>query len=71
MNDSMPGLLALHHLPKFAQAPVHCIGDDIQPSHPLIPSSLSALSLSQHQGLFQLSWLLTSDAQNMVVRAGP
>ena len=25
----------------------------IQPSHPLLPSSSSALSLSQHQGLFQ------------------
>ena len=24
-----------HHLPKFAQVHVHCIGDAIQPSHPL------------------------------------
>ena len=29
------------------------ISDAIQPSHPLILSSLSALNLSQHQGLFQ------------------
>ena len=28
----------------------HCIGDAIQPSHPLMPSSPSALNLSQHQG---------------------
>ena len=32
---------------------VHCIGDAIQPSHPLSPSSPSAFNLSQHQGLFQ------------------
>ena len=42
-----------HHLPKFAQVHVHCISDAIQPSHPLMPSSPSSLSLSQHQGLFQ------------------
>ena len=42
-----------HHLPKFAQVRVHCIGDARQPSHPLMPSSPSALNLSQHQGLFQ------------------
>ena len=36
-----------HHLPEFAQ--VNCIGDAIQASHPLMPSSSSA----QHQGLFQ------------------
>ena len=45
--------LCLLYLPKFAQVHVHCIGDAIQPSHPLMPSSLSALSLPQHQGLFQ------------------
>ena len=33
--------------PKFAQVHVHCIGDAVQPSHPLMPSSLSALNLSQ------------------------
>ena len=38
-----------HRLPKFAQVHVHCIGDAIQPSHPLTPSFLSALNLSQRQ----------------------
>ena len=52
MDCSMPGLPVLHHLLAFAQVHVHCINDNIQPSHPLMPSS-SALSLSQHQGLFQ------------------
>ena len=50
---STPGLPVPHHLLKFAQVRVHCIGDAIQPSHPLLPSSPSALSLSQHHGLFQ------------------
>ena len=39
------------HLPRFAQVCVCWIGDAIQPSHPLSPSS--SFSLSQHQGLFQ------------------
>ena len=37
-------------LPKFM--PI-AIGDAIQPSHPLSPSSPSASNLSQHKGLFQ------------------
>ena len=53
MDCSMPGLPVPHHLPKFAQVHVHCTGDAIQSSHPLMPSSPSALNLSQHQGLFQ------------------
>ena len=51
MDCSMPGLPVPHHLPKFAQVHVRCIGNAIQPSHPLMLSS--ALGLSQHQGLFQ------------------
>ena len=38
--------------PKFAQVHVHCIGDAVQPSHPLMPSSLSALNFFQHLGFF-------------------
>ena len=41
-----------HHLLKFAQVDGHCVRDAIQTYHPLTRSS-SALSLSQHQGLFQ------------------
>ena len=52
MDCSMPSLPVLHHLPKFAQVLVHCIGDAIQLSHPLMPSSSSAPKLFQHQGLF-------------------
>ena len=36
-----------------AQAHVHRVGDAIQSSHPLLSHSPPALSLSQHQGLFQ------------------
>ena len=53
MDCSMAGLPVSHHLPEFAQVHVHCISDAVQPSHPLMPSSPSFLSLSQHQGLFQ------------------
>ena len=44
MDGSTPGLSVPRHLPKFAQVHVHYIGDAIQASHPLMPSS-SALSL--------------------------
>ena len=56
MDCSTPGLPVLHHLLEFAQVHVHCINDAVQPSDPLTPSSLSALSLFQHQGLFQ--WII-------------
>ena len=46
-----PGPSVPHHLQKFAQVYVPCLGDAIQPSHPLTPSS--TIDLSQHQGLFQ------------------
>ena len=52
MACSTPGLLVPHYVPEFAQVHVHCIGDAIQPSHPLSPSS-SAFSLCQHQVFFQ------------------
>ena len=47
---STPGFPVLHYLPEFAQIHVHWVGDAIQPSHPLLPSSF-AFDLSQHQGL--------------------
>ena len=69
MDGSTPGLSVPHHLLKFAQVHVHCIGEAIQPSHSLMPSYPSALNLSQHQGLFQWVQLFTSDDQNTVVSA--
>ena len=42
MNRSMPGLPVHHQLPEFTQTYVHQVGDAIQPSHPLLPSSSPA-----------------------------
>ena len=53
MDCSMPGFPVLHYLLEFAQTHVHWISDAIQPSPLLLPSFPTALSLSQHQGLFQ------------------
>ena len=53
MDYSMPGFPVHHQLPELAQTHVHWISDAIQPSHPLSPPFPPALSLSQHQGLFQ------------------
>ena len=41
----MPGFPVTHHLPKFAQVHVHCVGDAIQTSHLLMPSSPFAFNL--------------------------
>ena len=68
MDCSTPDLPVPHHLLKFAQVHVHCIGDAIQPPHPLTPSSPSALNLSQHQGLFSESAVHIND-QNTGVSA--
>ena len=53
MNSCMPGLPVHHQLPESTQTHVHWVGDAIQPSYLLSSPSPSALSLSQHQGLFQ------------------
>ena len=53
MDVCMPGFPVLHHLRELAQTHVYVMDDAIQPSRPLSPRSPPALSLSQHQGLFQ------------------
>ena len=47
MDFSTPGFPVLHYLLEFAQTHVHWVGDAIQPSHPLLPSSPLAFNLSQ------------------------
>ena len=37
MDCSMTGFPVLHRLLEYAQIHVLCIGDRIQPSHPLLP----------------------------------
>ena len=53
MNCCTPGFPALHHLPEFAQTPIHWVSNAIQQPHPLSPPTPLALNLSQHQSLFQ------------------
>ena len=65
---STPGLPVHHQLLELAQTHVHCIGDTIQPSHPLSPSP-PAFNLSQHQGLFQ--WVSSSHQVAKVLEFRP
>ena len=58
MDCSTPSFPVHHQLLEFTQTHVHWVGDAIQPSHPLSSPSSPALSLSQHQGLFQ--WVSSS-----------
>ena len=53
MNCSTPGFPVHYQLLELTQTHVRQVGDDIQPSHPLLSPSLPAFNLSQHQGLFQ------------------
>ena len=62
VDCSMLGLPVRHHLPEFAQVHVHCIGDAIQPCHPLMPSSPLSFNLPA-SGTFPMRWF-TSDDQN-------
>ena len=52
VSDSWRLLPVLHYLLEFAQTHVHCVGDAIQPSHPMSSPSPPTLNLSQHQVLF-------------------
>ena len=53
MNCCLPASSVLHYFPEFAHIRVHWVGDDIQLSHLLSPSSPPTLNLSPHQDLFQ------------------
>ena len=52
MDCSTPCLPILHYLLEFAGTHIHWVGDAIEPSYPLLPSSPFAFNLSQHHGLF-------------------
>ena len=58
LPELLPGFPVLHYFTKFPQTHVHCVGDAVQPSHPLLSPSPPAFNLSQHQGLFQ--WVSSS-----------
>ena len=54
---------SVYHLPEFAQTHLHCVSDDMQPSHPLSRPFPPILNLSQNQGFFPVSQLFTSGSQ--------
>ena len=58
IDCSMPGFPVCHQLLELTQTQVHCVGDAIQPSHPLTSPSPPSFNLSQDQGLFK--WLNSS-----------
>ena len=68
MDYTTPGFPVLLCLLELAQTHVHRVGDAIQPSHPLLPPSPPALSLSLHQGLFQWVGSLLQVAQVLVLQ---
>ena len=74
MDCHMPGFLVFHHLLELAQTQIwtawiqlHLIGDDTQPSLPLLPPSPPAFIVFQHQGAFLMSPLFTSGGQSIGV----
>ena len=69
MDCNMQSFPAFHRLPELAQTHVHWVGDAIQSSHPLSIFSLPALTLSQHQSLFPMSWLFVLGGQSIEVSA--
>ena len=69
MDCSTPGFPVYRQLPELAQTHVHQVGDAIQPSHPLSSSSVPALNISQHQGLFQ--WASSSHQLAKVLEFQP
>ena len=67
VDCSVPGLSVSYHLPKLAQVHVHCVGDAIQSSHPLMPSSPPALNLSLHDALPILSIALVMPSSHLIL----
>ena len=53
MDCLKPGFPVHHQLLESTQTHVHCVGDAIQPSHPLSSLSPSALIFPKHQVLFK------------------
>ena len=63
MDYSTPGFPVLHYLPEFAQIQIPCVTDAIQPSHPLLPPSSPALSISSIRVFSSVSQLFASGGQ--------
>ena len=53
MDCGMPGFPVHRQHPEPTHTHVHCVGDALQPSHPLSSPSPPTFNLFQHQGLFK------------------
>ena len=61
MNRSKPGLPVHHQLPESIQTHVHCVGDAIQPSHPLscpslLPSIFPSIRVFFNEAILHIRW---------------
>ena len=61
MNRSMLGLPVHHQLPGSTQTHIHCVGDAIQPSHPLsplllLPSIFPNIRVSSNESALCIRW---------------
>ena len=61
MDCTMPGFPVLHQLSEFAQTHVHCVGDAIQPSHPLLiflllPSIFPSIRVLSNELTLYIRW---------------
>ena len=67
----MPGFPVHHQLAELAQTHIHCVGDAIQPAHPLSSPSPPAFSLSSASESFPMSQFFTSGDQSFSVSISP
>ena len=61
MDCSTPGFCVHHQLPEIAQTHVHGVGDDFQPSHPLLspslpPSIIPSIRVFSNKSVIRISW---------------
>ena len=70
MDCSTPGIPVHHQLPELAQTHVHQVGDDIQPSLPLLSPTPPAFNLPA-SGPFPMSHIFASEGQSIGVSASP
>ena len=68
MDSSTPGLPVHHQLPEPTQTHVHCVGDAIQPSHPLSSPSPPAFQFFPASGSFPVSQFFASGGQSIEVQ---
>ena len=71
MDYSTPGFPVLYYLLELAQTHAHCVGDAIQPSHPLLllPSILPSIrifsnELTLHMDTLQVAKVLELQLQH-------